>query len=223
LTLPLLITRPEPGASATAERARALGLTVILAPLFELQARAWMPPAPDGFDAVLITSANAIRMGGAALQTYHHLPLLAVGEATAAVAREAGFTNVTASEGDGLALIALAAQAGHRRLLHLCGHEHRSLPYPNGQIIAVPVYAAETISPPPVLPSGAPYVAMAYSGRAAARLAEIIGDRSLIHIVAISQTAADAAGDGWGSVQFAPAPGDAAMLALAARICEQQA
>ncbi len=221
MSLPLVITRPEPAASATADRARSMGLTVWVAPLFELRATAWQPPDPDGFDAVIITSANAIRLGGAAVQTYLHLPLLAVGEASAAFARDAGFANVSAGVADGQALITLAAQAGYRRLLHLCGHTHKSLKHPDGVIVQAIVYSAEIIDPPPQLPSAGPCVATAYSPRAAARLAELVMDRRQTHIIAISPAAAEAAGSGWCSVQTAPFPTESAMLALAAQICEQ--
>ena len=57
----LLVLRPEPGASATAGRARTLGLDPVLMPLFEIEPIAWTAPDPAGFDALLLTSANAVR------------------------------------------------------------------------------------------------------------------------------------------------------------------
>ena len=76
----LIILRPEPGAIASLERAKALGLDAISIPLFEVCPLAWTPPDPDEFDAVLATSANAMRHAGAALKPFRHLPLHAVGE-----------------------------------------------------------------------------------------------------------------------------------------------
>src|SRR6185369_3410542 len=57
--------------------------------------------------AVLLTSANAVPALSAARRD---LPMLAVGEATAQAARDAGFTSVESAEGDVAALAALAKQ-----------------------------------------------------------------------------------------------------------------
>jgi uroporphyrinogen-III synthase len=101
----VLITRPEPGASDTARRIEALGLIPLLAPMLRVRPLA-LRPAP-GAQAVLVTSGNALPPLPAAL---HGLPLLAVGDATAARARAAGFTNVCSADGDAAALAALAAR-----------------------------------------------------------------------------------------------------------------
>ena len=42
----VLILRPQPGADETAERARALGLEAVVAPLFEVGPLAWTGPGP---------------------------------------------------------------------------------------------------------------------------------------------------------------------------------
>ena len=60
----LLLLRPEPGLSASAERARALGLEVIACPLFAIEPVEWEAPDPADYDALLLTSANAVRHGG---------------------------------------------------------------------------------------------------------------------------------------------------------------
>ncbi|HWL48068.1 MAG TPA: uroporphyrinogen III synthase HEM4, partial [Sphingomonadaceae bacterium] len=65
--LPLLILRPEPGASATACRAAQRGHDTVVAPLFTIAPLGWDPPAPDGFDALMLTSAHAARLAGPAL------------------------------------------------------------------------------------------------------------------------------------------------------------
>lgn len=102
----VLITRPEPGASETAERIRTLGLSPILAPMLHV---APLPVRlPSNVQAVLATSGNALPPLPAVL---HGLPLLAVGDATAARARAAGFTKVCSADGDAAALAALASQA----------------------------------------------------------------------------------------------------------------
>src|SRR5687767_8581448 len=86
----LAILRPEPGASATVSRAAAIGLDAFAMPLFEIEPLAWEAPEPTAFDALLLTSANAVRCGGQALERLRGLPVHAVGEATAEAARRAG-------------------------------------------------------------------------------------------------------------------------------------
>ena len=95
---PLLVLRPEPGASATAERARKLGLDPVLLPLFEVEPIEWAAPDPSTFDALLLTSANTIRMGGNQLERLRGLPVHAVGQATADAAHEAGFDVATSGD-----------------------------------------------------------------------------------------------------------------------------
>ncbi len=221
MSLPLLILRPMPGALATLERAAALGLDAQTMPLFQIRALDWVAPDPRDFDAVLVTSANAIREGGAQLGLYQSLPLFAVGDASALAAREAGFAPVTAGSDDGAALVKTAVAAGYRRLLHLCGHVHKALATDGADITSVAVYSADAIDPAPALPISAPMVALAHSPRAAARLAAIAPDRSMIHLVTISEAAAAAAGTGWRSLQAAPLPTEGAMLAIAADLCQQ--
>ena len=79
----LAVLRPEPGARATVERARAMGLDAFAMPLFKVEAVAWDVPDPNEFDALLLTSANAVRHGGAGLRRVLDSPVHAVGEATA--------------------------------------------------------------------------------------------------------------------------------------------
>jgi uroporphyrinogen-III synthase len=63
---------------------------------------------PNRVQAILVTSGNAIP----ALPTsYRQLPLLAVGAATAAKARGAGFAVVSSADGNARALAALAKQS----------------------------------------------------------------------------------------------------------------
>ena len=90
--VPLVVIRPEPGCSNTVAAARAAGITCHGFPLFEVAARSWEGLAPQGFDALLIGSANALRHGGPGLAALRALPVLAVGETTAAEARAAGFS-----------------------------------------------------------------------------------------------------------------------------------
>lgn len=208
----LFILRPEPGAGRTAERARALGLEPRLQPLFAVRPVGWTAPDPAGFDGIVLTSANALRHGGDELGKLAALPVHAVGEATAALARQAGFA--IASVGGGGAQ-AMELPAG-KRLLHLAGCDHRPVP----AAVTVIVYQAWPIEPPPDLGGLGGAVAAVHSARAGRRLAELVADRSTIAIAAISAAAAAACGEGWQRVEAAAEPTDAALLALARELCE---
>ena len=120
----VLVTRPEPGASAMAVRLAAKGFAPVVLPLTEIVP---VPPRdPGACDAVVATSANALRHAPAGfLAGLAGRRLFAVGEATATAARRAGFADIVAAAGtadDLAALIGQAMPAG-ARILHLAGHE----------------------------------------------------------------------------------------------------
>jgi uroporphyrinogen-III synthase len=85
----------------------ALGLAPVAAPLLEIAALPVDLPDPAGVRAVLVTSGNAIR---ALPASWHATKLLAVGDATARLAREAGFADVHSADGDAPTLADLAAR-----------------------------------------------------------------------------------------------------------------
>jgi uroporphyrinogen-III synthase len=218
--IPLLILRPEPGATATAERARTMGLHPIMCPLFRVAPRAWDAPDPAQFDCLALTSANAARHAGPALVTYAALSAFTVGDATAAAAREAGLTNIVITHGDAAALFAEVGKRGLTRPLHLAGEDFTPYPALPFTVATRIVYAAELVEI--VLPAP-PYVALLHSVRAAQRFADLVPDRTAIAVVTISDQVAAAAGHGWRSLAIAPEPSDASMLALAAQLCESTA
>ena len=211
---PLLILRPEPGNSATAARARALGLMPVQRPLFAVGALPWSAPDPVEFDGLLLTSANAVRHGGRELGKLRTLDVFAVGEATAEVARAAGFRVAMTGAGGVDAL--LATLPGQRRLLHLTGADHRRADTCH-LIVSQAVYLAAPLAP--TILAGE-QVALVHSPRAGARLADLAPDRPAIAIAAISAAAARACGGGWASVDWPPRPNDADLLALGARLCQ---
>ncbi len=104
----ILVTRPEPDNARTAAALRMRGHAPVLAPLLRIE-----PAAADigagPFAAALITSANAVRALAVhpARARVLALPALAVGEATAAAARDAGFVSVEAADGDAASLVRL--------------------------------------------------------------------------------------------------------------------
>lgn len=219
----LLVLRAEPGASATARRASSAGFTAILAPLFSAHAALWDTPPADAFDSLLLTSAHAARLGGPGLALYRALPAYAVGEATASAARAAGIDVVRIGTGDAAAIVEQAALDRRRAMLHLCGREHRAVERPGLSIERRIVYAVEAAGALPdtardALARGA--VAAIHSPRAGAVFASLVDERARIRLVAISQAALAAAGDGWGAARAADRPDDMALLAEAARLCE---
>lgn len=214
----LVVLRPEPGASATVGRAEAAGLEAFARPMFRVEPLNWTAPDPTEFDGVLVTSANAVRQAGCQLAALAALPAYAVGEATADAARAAGLT-VAATGSAGVAAL-LAELPANLRLLHLSGVE-RTEAEPRQQVTVVPVYRSVPVEPAPDLAALAPAVLLVHSPAAGRRLAEVLKERSRFHVVAISPAAAAACGSGWASISAAPEPTDAALLSLAARLCQQ--
>lgn len=218
----LFIMRPEPGASATVRDAAKLGLDAVAMPLFSVKPLAWNTPDPTEYDALLLTSANAVRYGGQGLRHLRGLPVHAVGKATAAAAQEAGLS--VASVGDFGIERLLAFIDPDLRLLHLCG-EHRSPAQAGRSITPIPVYASTLLPVPVGLAAIDGQTVAIHSPRAGRRLSELTVqervDRSTVRLVAISETAAFAAGDGWEVCETTDRPDSSTLLALAARLCDK--
>lgn len=226
MTRALALLRPEPGWSASADAARAAGIEVVGHPLSATAAVAWEPPQGK-FDALLVGSAAAIRLGGDALAAVARLPVHAVGEATAMAARAAGFRVGQTGEGGLQAL--LDSMAGEpRHFLRLAGEERVSLrPNPGQVVTEVVVYR---MVPRPVtrhfatlLNASRPLVALHSAATAAqfAREIERLGlARRELSILALGPRIAEAAGTGWAAVHIAPQPSDAALLAKASALCK---
>lgn len=223
---PLVILRPEPGGSISAERAESMGFDdIVRTPLFKVRRVEWTVPEADRFDAMLLTSANAPRHAGAGLESLKRLPVHAVGEATAKAARAAGLMVDTV--GDGGIGDLLGRLGKPQRLLHLCGQHRRAAEQGEHTIIAVPVYSAVAREEPNGLDRLPGSVVCVHSPRGGERLAALVEreclDRHEIVIAAISAAAAEACGEGWAEVAVASSPDDASLLALAKRLCEDAA
>ena len=206
----VLIVRPAPDNSVTASRVAALGHEPIIVPLFDVVAQAWDAPDPTMFDAVAMTSANAARFAGPELARYTHLPLFAVGAATASAAATAGFERIGTGAGDADAL----ANRLTGRVLHLAGADHRAL-QAKADVVTRVVYAAIEA---PVGPLPDADCALVHSPRAGAALAARVVHREPLDIVAISAAAASACGVGWRSAQVAAEPREDTMLACLAKL-----
>ncbi|HEY0115955.1 MAG TPA: uroporphyrinogen-III synthase [Allosphingosinicella sp.] len=220
----VLILRPQPGGDQTAERARARGLEPVVAPLFTVQPLEWSAPPAEGFDAILLTSANAARHAGPALAAFRHLRCYAVGEASAQAAAEAGFGDVRTGPSDGAAVVQIMAAEGVRRAFHPTSPEPASLGSAGVEIEQAAVYSAEPaerLSDVAVAALHAGAVVLLHSPRAGALFSELVGERrAQTRIAAISDAAVAAAGPGWAGVGVAVEPRDDALLAAAQELVE---
>jgi uroporphyrinogen-III synthase len=97
----MLVTRPEPDAQSTLARLDALGIEAIAVPLMVRETLNTSLPPPNGFTAMVLTSANAIRSlaDRGVLEHYRHLPVFTVGDRTAHEATQAGFEHVSSAAG----------------------------------------------------------------------------------------------------------------------------
>ena len=219
MTRVLAVLRPEPGNAATCTRAAAAGFATLSLPLFTVGPLDWHVPDPAQHDALILTSANALRFGGAGIAALTGLPVLAVGPHTAAAARAAGFDVMAIGSGDGAQIASVAHAHGIRRALHLTGRD-RTLAAGGAIASVLPVYQSVAV---PVAPDtlGAldGTIALLHSARAARRLETLVTaaglERSHIAIAAFSAAIAATLGAGWGGVVAAATPDDAALFAAA--------
>ncbi len=225
MTHRVVILRPQPGADATADAARALGLGVLVTPLFEIAPLDWTPLEPAEFDALMLTSASAVRHAGPDLKRYAALPLFVVGEATAKAARAVGLDPAHIGSRDAAALVEDMHRAGVRRALHLCGADVVAAEVEGVSIWRIPVYHAREAGDADSLAARlrADDICLVHSPRAGARLATLVPPetRAELSLVAISGNALAAAGLGWADTLAAAAPTDPAMLALALELCNK--
>ena len=118
----VLVTRPEPDATAFAQLCRARGLAPVLAPIMTVHIRT-TPVDLTGLGALAFTSANGVR-AFAANSASRGLKLFAVGHATAGAARDEGFDDIVVAGGDVRSLA--QAVAAHKSdfqgdVLHVAG------------------------------------------------------------------------------------------------------
>ena len=216
-----VVLRPEPGNAATAARLAAHGITVRRCPLYAVEPVAWTPPDSAAHDALLLTSANAVRHAGPALRALAGLPVLAVGVATATAAERTGLSVVLTGTTDAATLLAQARAQGWRRPLHLAGEDRHDLP----EVPVITVYrSAELPIAPAEVAAWVDHVALLHSPRAARRFAGLVdaaGFRASIAVAALSPAVAAAAGTGWRDTVAAAHPRDALLVAAAAAMIDR--
>jgi uroporphyrinogen-III synthase len=226
----LLVTRPEPDASETARRLTALGHSVTVEPMLRIV----LNPPPRDLPrpaGLIVTSRNGVR----ALRTWpqaagwHDVPLFAVGAATGRDARAAGFSKVTAGDGEGAALVGAITAAlppGGGAVIYaaardLSGNLAEHLEEAGTDLQMVEAYRAEpaaALSPAlmAALDAGAIDGALIYSRRTAETFRDLTAGRSirLAHVFALSARVAEPLHGLGGALHVAPSPDEASLLAL---------
>ncbi len=227
MSLRIAVTRAEPDASRTAARIDALGGEAVLAPLLHILVRDDLSRDLSGVQALLFTSANGVRAFGPA-----DVRALAVGEATAAEARNLGYRDVIAADGGGAALVTMARQnldPANGRVLHISGADivediakalaaqgfdaQRRIAYSARPTTSLPqALTLRLASAPPRLDR-----VLFHSARAAeAFLSLAQGHSSALTAVCMSARVANAAAASpWARILVADAPREDALLAAA--------
>jgi len=230
----LFVTRPEQDAGATARRLAELGHRAILAPLMEV--RVLPGPALDlaGVQAVLLTSANGARaLAERQGRPVTGLSVLAVGDATARAARDAGMGHVESAGGDvdDLArLVGARLTPGGGALLHVAGTKVAGdlsgmLAAAGFTCLREVLYEARAATSLPesarrALAEGAADGVLLYSPRSAALFRDLaraagLGDAlGSLTALCLSAAVAAGAGGGWGRVAVAERPTEDALMDL---------
>ncbi|MCB1382915.1 MAG: uroporphyrinogen-III synthase, partial [Notoacmeibacter sp.] len=216
-----------------------LGHDPVVMPLTQI-----MPHVPDlsepwpDFTQVVVTSANALRHAPESLIRHlSGLPLLAVGEATAAAARKAGFTDVTAGEGAAAALLPLLPEvsSGPCHIAYLAGTVRRpdleramvqrQLPHTVIETYETKKVSYTTHEMNRIFAKGVPDVALMHSAESAAAAGALPADHirkqlieKTIFIVISARVEAALRPVGAPHVRVSAEPTEAAMLAELAAI-----
>lgn len=212
----IIAIRPEPGLSSTVALGGEIGLPIEGMALSTAEPVAWDVPDLARIDAVLAGSANVFRHGGENLSILTHLPVYAVGQATAEAARDAGFTVAHIGTGG---LQRLLDQLGEKHhFLRLAGEERITLHPPEGVTITEKVVYRMRHSPLENAPTS-PSIVLLYSASAAQHFANECArlgvDRGQITLAALGPRILSAAGSGWAGTHAPASPNDAELLALA--------
>ncbi|MEO9599838.1 uroporphyrinogen-III synthase [Parasphingorhabdus sp.] len=226
MTLPLLILRPLDGALQTEQRAKDLGLTAVVDPLFAVEPIRWLGPEPQDFDALLLTSANALKYGGGQLESYRSLPVLAVGAKTAMAAKSAGFDVAQTGKSGAQDLLRQFKDGQYQNILWLTGEQYTDVSAKQRHVHIIPIYRAKAIALGARAQSclADQAVILLHSVRAAEHLVSELDRLGLSknshHVLAFSRKVAEAAGQGWKSIQTAEHPDDDALLSRASELCQ---
>lgn len=227
----VLITRPREDAEPLAAVLREHGVKAMIVPLLDIHALTGPPLDLGGVQALLATSANGVR-AFAAREADRGLPVYAVGDATARIARAEGFRTVETASGDVAALAqlvrdrldpasgALVHVAGSKLAGDLCGmlsaagfRYRREVLYEARAAGSLPSAAARAIGERSV------QGVVLYSPRTAAtfvdliREAGLVGDCEVLHAFCLSQAVADSVSAiSWNRLVVAARPDQPALV-----------
>ena len=228
----VLVTRPQPAADELAEKLRGRGYGALGAPMMEyVGVDAAFPDLAD-YQALIFTSAEGVRHFSS-LADASNLPVLAVGDATAAAAARAGFTRVISAKGNGAAVAALLAEEAPKlnlkKILHPCSADTpdsiaAALEGMDVTVVRRPVYKAALTEnfPDDVLAAlrrGTVDTVMLFSARTAANFVNLLQKSGIenlsrhLEVIAISKAAAAPLGElHWRCVRVAKKPQLAAVV-----------
>ena len=203
-SVPIIVTRAEPGASKTVAHLEARGLNVVHAPMLTLEPLPQTElPDPTRLGGLVFTSANGVR-AFAERQKDRSLTAWCVGPATANAAREAGFSDIRESAGNAVDLanyIAKHAGPMDRPLLHVAneaatGTLKQTLKGHGFDVVFAPLYAMRPSDELPdrvsaLMTEDKPAIVLVHSAKGAAAFAGLTETASPDHwkLVGISEQA----------------------------------
>lgn len=231
-----LITRPQADAEPLALAVRALGHEAAIDSMLSITHLDDVELELDGVQAIMVTSANGVR-AYADVSLNRRIPIYAVGEASAAVARELGFRRVHAASGDVGALAAFVAGAltpANGILMHVSGtvvaRDLKSLLMEHGfNVFRVRLYESEPAvkfsdATKNAIRTGQLDGVLFYSPRTAQIFTDLVIDSRLtedcrkMRAFCLSEAVAEVAEKlPWRAVRVATEPSQSAMLALLAQ------
>jgi uroporphyrinogen-III synthase len=226
----VLVTRPQADAERTARALAARGHEAVLAPVLRIVRTDEQPPSA-AFDAIILTSANAVPALASLGASAEGLPVFAVGERTAVAAAEAGCRDVRPASGDAASLTRLVLQTASpgAKLLHVAGLDRK--PEPQATLSAVGfdvvVWAAYEAAAADRLPEAGLHAvrerrldaALHYSRRSAGVVLDLVNDaglmaefRALPHVCLSADAAAPLQAAGARRVTIAARPDETSLL-----------
>jgi len=236
----MLVTRPEPDGQATAARLAALNIEAVVASVMVRRTLDASLPPPDGFTAMVLTSANAVRSLAerGVVGQYAHLPVFAVGDHTAREASEAGFVRVSSAAGAFQDLVNAMTIARMRGPIFYPAGKHQSADLakavaPLGVMVATAkVYEMVAVGslPAEILAELGRTIGavLCYSRRSAEIFAELAASlprdrRNSLAMLCMSEAVAEPLLEArFGRISLADRPDEDAMMALALAFAREQ-
>ncbi|MBN8938240.1 MAG: uroporphyrinogen-III synthase [Rhizobiales bacterium] len=234
----VLVTRPEPEASRTAEELARRGHDAVIAPLLLVDPLVVPASAAIPAGAIAALAVTSPRTAGLIAPenrtAWAHLPVFSVGDRTAAAMSGAGFRDVRSAAGDIRALGRLIVEAGLAPgtcILSLGGEERAGdlaglVAAAGLNVVEQALYRMTPVIalPAPLIDALAatdPLAALHYSPRSAATFAQLVataglgaGAGHLTHLCLSEAVAGPLRGSGHAAIRVAARPDEAALLAL---------